>query len=949
MSEAQTEQPASILAVDDSRDGLRLLARLLSDQGFQVRPVLDGASALAAAALEPPDLVLLDVQMPGMDGYEVCRRLKADERTAGAPVIFLSAADETVNKIKAFNVGGADFITKPYQAGEVFARIDAQLRLYRLKARVEAQNRALQAEIAERQRAEAALLELNQRLEEHVAARTAELLQANAELKVEIGERINAEAALRASEEKYRLLVDHQTDLIVKVDPENRFLFVSPSYCQVFGKTEAELLGRTFMPLVHADDRESTAKAMEDLFRSPYREYHEQRALTQAGWRWFGWSDQSVLDESGQVVSIVGVGRDITDRKRVEDALRDNEEKFRRMIEASPVAIGVASELGDIEYVNPRFTERFGYRHEDLPHVDVWFQSAYPDPVYRQQVLDLWIAGLERARRDGSDFVVKEARITCRDGSVRIADVISTLIGDKVLAIFNDITDRKRAEAELLAYRDHLEDLVARRTAELAQAKEVAEAANRAKSTFLANMSHELRTPLNAILGFAALMRRDATATEHQRRDLDIINRSGEYLLALIDDILDLAKIEAGRMQVAIAPFDFDALIRDTVDLMRARAEEKGLQLLLDRAAEVPHFVRSDEAKLRQVLVNLLGNAVKFTQRGGVSLRLAVAPAPAHRIRLLIEVEDSGRGIAEEDLARIFEPFVQAGGSTGQKGTGLGLAITRQFVELMGGRIGVTSQLGQGSCFRVELPLELAEETDVPNGEEEHGEVLDLAPGQGDFRVLIAEDQPENALLLCRLLEEVGFRVQAAANGVEGVEAFVRWRPHLIWMDWRMPEMDGLEATRRIRALEGGGEVKIVGLTASVFAGQREEMLSAGMDDVLYKPFRRKEIFDCLGRHLSLRYRRGERAADADSGAEKTLDRLALAALPEELRQELGDALVALDPQRIDALIGRIAERDPALGQFLRYHADNFDYELIENALAGCRAPSLARRSNKPN
>ncbi|MBL8398946.1 MAG: response regulator [Candidatus Accumulibacter sp.] len=932
MSEARAEQPASILVVDDSRDGLRLLARLLSDQGFQVRPVFDGPSALAVAALEPPDLVLLDVQMPGMDGYEVCRRLKADERTADAPVIFLSAADETINKIQAFAVGGVDFITKPYQAGEVFARIESQLRLYRLKARIEAQNRALQAEIAERQRAEAALLELNQRLEERVAERTADLIRANAELKIEIAERTQAEATQRANEEKYRLLVDHQTDLIVKVDPENRFLFVSPSYCQVFGKTEAELLGRTFMPLVHEDDRESTAKAMEDLFRPPYREYHEQRALTQAGWRWFGWADQSVLDERGQVVAIVGVGRDITERKRVEDALRDNEAKFRRMIEASPVAIGVADEQGNIEYLNLRFIERFGYRHEDLPHVNEWFQRAYPDPAYRQEVLDLWIAGMESAKRDGSDFVVNEAHITCRDGSVRIADVISALIGDKTLAIFNDITDRKRAEAELLAYRDHLEDLVERRTVELAQAKEAAETANRAKSMFLANMSHELRTPLNAILGFAALLRRDATTTDQQRENLDIINRSGEYLLALINGILDMAKIEAGRIQVEIAPFDLDALIRDTVDLMRARAMEKGLKLLVDRAPEVPRFVRGDEAKLRQVLVNLLGNAVKFTQRGCVTLRLGVRP-DASPLRLLVEVADSGPGIAAADRVRIFEPFVQADRFTGQKGTGLGLAITRQFIELMGGWIGVIDQPGQGSCFRVELPVELADEAEVPNTEEEAGEVLELAPGQEEVRVLIVEDQPENALLLSRLLTEVGFRVQAATNGTEGVEAFAHWRPHLIWMDWRMPEMDGLEATRRIRAIEGKEKVKIIGLTASVFPEQREKMLAAGMDDILYKPFRPKEIFDCLGRHLRLRYLRRERAIPPTSAAEQTLDRMALATLPEEWRRELGNALVVLDTKRVDALIRQVAERDPALGQILRRHADNFDYLLIEKAL----------------
>jgi len=1065
---AGPSEPASILAVDDSRSGLRLLARLLSDQGFRVRPVLDGASALAAAAAEPPDLVLLDVQMPGMDGYEVCRRLKADERTAGAPVIFISAADETVNKIQAFAAGGADFITKPYKAEEVLARIDAQLRLYRLKARVEAQNRSLQAEIAERQRAETALLELNQRLEEHIAERTADLIRANAELKVEIAERMSAEVALRESEQKYRLLVWNAPVGIFRSTLEGRLLEVNPVMAALFGYPSPDAMAREIRDFAT------------DLFACPeeHRRIIEEQGRTGAVTRHtnrYRRRDGSVFvanlclvtlrDEAGIPQFFEGILEDITERKRAEDALRESEAKFRRMIEASPVAIGVSDERGTIEYFNPRFTERFGYRREEVPHVGDWFQRAYPDPIYRQGVLERWLAGMERAKRDGADFVVSALNIVCADGSVRVADVMGTLLGDKTLAIFSDITerkraedalraseekyrllvdhqtdlivkvdpenrflfvspsycqvfgkteaellgrtfmplvheddrestakamedlfrppyreyheqraltkagwrwfgwadrsvldergqvaaivgvgrditDRKRAEGELLAYRDHLEELVERRTAELAQAKEAAESANRAKSMFLANMSHELRTPLNAILGFAALLRRDATATDHQRQNLEIINRSGEYLLALINDILDMAKIEAGRIQVEIAPFDLDALTRDIVDLMRVRAVEKGLQLLLEKAAEVPRFARGDEAKLRQVLVNLLGNAVKFTSAGGVTLRFGVAPS-ASGFRLLIEVEDSGPGIAPEDRARIFEPFVQAGKPTGQKGTGLGLTITRQFVELMGGRIGVTGQLGQGSCFRVELPVEPVAESEIPDAEDEPGEVLGLEPGQGNYRVLIVEDQPESALLLRCWLEEAGFRTRVAEDGARGVALFQEWRPHFIWMDRRLPEMDGLEATRRIRALAGGREVKIVALTASVFAEQHREMLAAGMDEVMHKPIRSASAFDCLARQLGVRYvYRGRETSGASTvGA---TDVAALAALPEDLRAELLGALVALDPARIGALIARVTERDPALGQLLHRHADNFDYGPILKMLTPAQKVGLA-------
>ncbi len=533
-------------------------------------------------------------------------------------------------------------------------------------------------------------------------------------------------------------------------------------------------------------------------------------------------------------------------------------------------------------------------------------------------------------------LVVAATRMTNGDWSARVdpEEMIDDL---QILALtFNGMAERlQQFVSSLTELHLPLETKVSERTTELQAAKEQAEAANRAKSAFLANMSHELRTPLNAILGFSALLQRDAGTVGRDREHLDIISRSGEHLLGLINDILDMAKIEAGRVELQIAPLDLHALVRDLVGMMGQRALEKSLELRLEQSSRVVRYLRGDEIRLRQTLVNLLGNAIKFTREGAVTLRLDAGPDPSEP-RLRIEVEDTGPGIAPEDQARVFEPFVQAGQTSAQKGTGLGLAITRQFVELMGGRIGVSSRLGRGSRFWIELPVEPASASEVAGAVEESGEVLGLEPGQPDWRILIVEDQPENSLLLGRLLEDAGFQVRAAENGVRGVELFREWRPHFIWMDRRMPEMDGLEATRRIRALPGGQEVKIVALTASVFAEQRGEMLAAGMDDILHKPFRPKEIFGCLSRHLDLRYLRRERAAPSDAGLSETpMDPAALAALPADLRRELADALAILDTGRIGALIGRVAERDAALGQFFRRYADNFDFGLIEEVLRG--------------
>jgi CheY-like chemotaxis protein len=466
------------------------------------------------------------------------------------------------------------------------------------------------------------------------------------------------------------------------------------------------------------------------------------------------------------------------------------------------------------------------------------------------------------------------------------------------------------------------------RTADLVAARNAAEAASRAKSVFLASMSHELRTPLNAILGFSRLLQSDRTLPDHPRKNVEIINRSGTHLLRLINDVLDMAKIESGSMQLQKAPFDLGELLCDVTDLMRQRAEEKGLQLIIDQDSTFPRYIVADEGRVRQILINLIGNAVKFTEQGGVTLRLGTRENTLSHLQ--IEVEDSGKGIAPEECQRIFEPFVQLGDQGGSHGTGLGLAITKQYVELMGGSISVTSSPEKGSVFRVELPLEEAKEDDIQRANEaEQREILGIA-GRSDYRILIVEDQRDNQLLLQTLMENIGLSVRIASNGEEGVRLFESYRPHFIWMDRRMPVMDGIEATKKIRSLPGGADVRIVAVTASAFAEQRDEMLAVGLDDFVRKPYRPAEIYDCLAEHLKIEY-----LYESVPSAHRMLTAESFSSIPQEILAELRSSLESLHVDRIERAVAAVGQYDRNLQTHLEDLTAMFEYEAILTALKG--------------
>ncbi len=482
-------------------------------------------------------------------------------------------------------------------------------------------------------------------------------------------------------------------------------------------------------------------------------------------------------------------------------------------------------------------------------------------------------------------------------------------------------------------------DITRRREAELAaeEARAAAEAANRAKSLFLANMSHELRTPLNAILGFAELLVHDPALTPDQREQVDIIARSGEHLLDLINDVLDLSKIEAGRMVLVEDPFDLMQLLRDLEDMFRLRASAKGLALLFELDPSLIRYAVADAGKLRQILINLLSNAVKFTWQGGVTLRARCEPlAASDRTLLVIEVEDTGPGIAPAELSAVFEPFVQT--HTGQRteGTGLGMPISRQLARLMGGDLTVTSTLDVGTCFRLQVPLQ-ATTADAVTPVHSTRRVIGLKPGQPLYRILVVDDVASTRTLLLKLLQPLGFDVRTADDGAQAVDLYQTWQPHLIFMDMRMPVMDGREATRRIRALPGGATVKIIALTASAFEEERKEIMAAGCDDFVRKPFREAIIWEVLERHLHVAFELETPEAarpDAVLGDEAPLKLDALAHLPAAWRQALHQAALSADADAIQALLQELRAEHLPLRHRLQSLVDDFRFDLLADLSA---------------
>ncbi|HEY9633022.1 MAG TPA: PAS domain S-box protein [Coleofasciculaceae cyanobacterium] len=644
----------------------------------------------------------------------------------------------------------------------------------------------------------------------------AQLEAANRELEREISDRKRVE---KERDNFFNL----SPELLCITKFDGYFKYVNPAWENTTGFTTEELLAKPYLEFIHPEDRKALAADAQKVASGMGTTYFESRLLCKdSSYKWFVWSASASVEDRLTYVN----GRDISDRKQTEASLELQGAIVRNMAEG--VCLVRATD-GVIVYANPKFESMFGYGSGELNEKPVAAINYASDQQKAEQVASEIMHQINthgqvayevhNVKKDGTPF-------WCRSHTSKLEH---PEYGTVYVAVHEDITARKQAEEAIK------------------QAKEAAESANRAKSEFLTNMSHELRTPLNGILGYAHILKRDKTLTSKQQDGLGIIQQCGDHLLTLINDILDLSKIEARKMEIHLSDFQFPEFLNNLAEIFRIRAEQKNISFSYKALSLLPTFVRGDEQKLRQVLINVLGNAVKFTETGGVVFNVGY-----HEGKIRFQVEDTGIGIAPEKLTEIFLPFHQVENNRHWvEGTGLGLAISQKLAQLMGSTLEVKSQLGSGSVFWLDLDMpEVPEATEIAKVKERN-----IIGFKGEKRkVLVVDDKWENRSVLVNFLDPLGFEIVEATDGSDCLNKALKFKPDVILMDLVMPVIDGFEATRQLRKLKELKQIVIIATSASVFDYSQAKSQKAGCDDFVPKPVQAKHLLERLRVHLGLEW-----------------------------------------------------------------------------------------------
>ncbi|MEM1170491.1 MAG: PAS domain S-box protein [Cyanobacteria bacterium P01_H01_bin.35] len=763
-------------------------------------------------------------------------------------------------------------------------------------------------------------------------------------------ERLQAEEKLRGSQQRLSFLLENTPVGVIEWNDEWEIVAWNHTAELIFGYTSREIIGKKGLELIVPENSNASAKSIIEMPLS--HTYIITENLTKTGKTIVcEWYNTPLLNPEGIILGFASIAIDVTERRQ-QELLKNAQNTALKMV-------AKGKSLHDILLKLTTQSDKI------LPLLNsaillVEPNSEYLHPFVAPNFPQVWLQGIESMPCQNlcsfGKVINLHQRVIIEDivNSPECASLKQQALSaglhscwlepifsggeEQVVGIFVMYFRKKQLpetrDLEILESLARLTGLIIEHKQaeiELKNAKEAAEAANFAKSNFLASMSHELRTPLNAILGFSQLLARDDSLNADQIEQIEIINHSGEHLLNLINDILSMSKIEAGKVTLKEDLFDLYDFLQHLQNLLNLKASEKGLELLFELADDLPQIITADEGKLRQIIINIIGNAIKFTSQGKISLSVCNSDSSG---KIKFAITDTGPGIEESEIDALFEPFVQT--TTGRKsieGTGLGLPISREFIQLMGGEISVSSQVGKGTNFTFEIIAKVPEELREIREKETSSnrqKIVSLETNQPSYRILVVEDVKENSQLLLELLEPLGFQIQIAENGEEAISLWETWQPHLIFMDIVMPVMDGYEATKIIKQTTLGKATTIIALTANAFDENRDAILAAGCDDFIAKPFSVNLLLEKLDNHLGINYLSENCPSNYIAVKPKTkLTKGSLSMMSDEWLEQLHFAALSMNEHQINELIQQIPETEVKLINGLKNLVENFRLDVI--------------------
>lgn len=794
-------------------------------------------------------------------------------------------------------------------------------------------------------------------------------------LKAELETLRQIQDELKESKERFAIILKANNDGIWDWNLQSNEIFFSSRWKEMLGYTEEDLPNQheTWVNLLHQEDRNYVVEFLQAYLErkvSPYRLEFRLRCKN-GGYKWILSRGKAVWDENGNPLRFAGSHTDISERKHRESMLKNlaKREHFlseiaRQLIDQDfEMAIpSILQTIGEFTKSEQSYIIRYADNEKEWSMFYEWCNPKNAQlksslEQYQNQTINTFPWFAEQLLRgqpikinnidDIPEHAFKEKAFLSKISTPNLL-IVPMINSKKIVGYLGlEANFSKYWTTEDVNWLKLVGEFIAlaqaRSEAEkaLLEAKEKADLANQAKSEFLTNMSHELRTPLNAILGFTQVMNRDATLNEEQRENLNIISRSGEHLLVLINDILEMSKIEAGRMTYNAQNFDLYILLDNLQEMFSLKAKAKQIKLSFERTSKVPQYIYTDQGKLRQVIINLLSNAIKFTKNGSVTLRAKVAEFREiqKEIRLIFEVEDTGIGIDPNEKDKLFKAFSQTkSGLNAQEGTGLGLSISQKFVQLMGGKIRFDSILGQGSLFTFDIITQITDQKNIKISKKSR-KVIGLAPNQPIYRILVVDDALESRLFLVKLLTSVGFFVKQGSNGEEAVTLWKNWKPHLIFMDLKMPIMNGYEAIKQIKNLDQNQETIIIALTASAFKEDFDQ-ISLAYNDFIQKPFREDLLWNKIAQYLKVSYlyeRANQKLENLDTSInqqEIVISQLKI--IPEQWRKEIKIAAQECSDEQVLELVKKIPSDFIELSNLLQELAHHFLFESIINLILLC-------------